>query len=463
MVSTPGAVRFPANLDDADSLIRAANNVAATTLSDNPLTIGATTVTVPATAAFPASGFLSIDSEIISYTGTTSTTFTGCGRGADGTTAASHVQGVPVNHFIAAGHHNALRDALIQAETKLGSATSTPAAATFLKGTGAGTSAWSALTLAELNAILATGTVGIGFAALSNVGLVVYNALGVNANALGVDISPTVTTQNSESVWGGRIGGTLTLAATTATAIIGLQVIGFGGTATAGATSTSVKGLEIVGQATITNWTPTDVWSLFVNVPFAGTNKAVAMFKGGSSGFGTIASDRPTATLHVGQVATGTTSSLVAGIAGSTVDLAQWDASAITNGQVVHIDKNGHLAFTQAAIPTVAVGSVTWLGTTPSATVGALSTDQSGKLTINTGTSPSTGMGVIATVTFKTAYAVAPLAVNLTHAAANTGSTNAVYNFYVSSITATTFVVSVAGPATAPNASTGYVFYWEVK
>ena len=54
-----------------------------------------TTITVDSTVGFPAGsasvpGRIDIDSELITYTGSTATTFTGCTRGANGTTAASH-------------------------------------------------------------------------------------------------------------------------------------------------------------------------------------------------------------------------------------------------------------------------------------------------------------------------------------------------------------------------------------
>lgn len=49
-----------------------------------------TTITVVSTTAFPSSGTIQIDSEEITYTGKTSTTFTGCTRGANGTTASFH-------------------------------------------------------------------------------------------------------------------------------------------------------------------------------------------------------------------------------------------------------------------------------------------------------------------------------------------------------------------------------------
>jgi hypothetical protein len=52
-----------------------------------------TTITVAGTAQFVSAGTIQIDSEQITYTGTTGTTFTGCTRGANGTVAASHANG----------------------------------------------------------------------------------------------------------------------------------------------------------------------------------------------------------------------------------------------------------------------------------------------------------------------------------------------------------------------------------
>ncbi len=50
-----------------------------------------TIVTVTSTTVFPSSGKLHVGTEIISYAGKTPTTFTGCSRGSNGTTPASHV------------------------------------------------------------------------------------------------------------------------------------------------------------------------------------------------------------------------------------------------------------------------------------------------------------------------------------------------------------------------------------
>ena len=49
-----------------------------------------TTINVADTSQFPASGMLLIDAEIITYTGKTGTSFTGCVRGTNGSTAAIH-------------------------------------------------------------------------------------------------------------------------------------------------------------------------------------------------------------------------------------------------------------------------------------------------------------------------------------------------------------------------------------
>jgi hypothetical protein len=57
-----------------------------------------TTITVDATSAFPSSGVIDIDSELITYTGKTATDFTGCVRGANGTTAASHLDNAVVTN-----------------------------------------------------------------------------------------------------------------------------------------------------------------------------------------------------------------------------------------------------------------------------------------------------------------------------------------------------------------------------
>tara|TARA_R100000700_G_scaffold41260_1_gene60984 strand:+ start:1137 stop:3485 length:2349 start_codon:yes stop_codon:yes gene_type:complete len=55
-----------------------------------------TTATVDSAANFASSGYIKIQDEIIEYTGTTSTTFTGLNRGSFGTTAATHADNIAV-------------------------------------------------------------------------------------------------------------------------------------------------------------------------------------------------------------------------------------------------------------------------------------------------------------------------------------------------------------------------------
>ena len=54
------------------------------------------TITVQATTGFPTSGTILIQNELITYTGITSTTFTGCVRGTNGTIAAAHANNTSV-------------------------------------------------------------------------------------------------------------------------------------------------------------------------------------------------------------------------------------------------------------------------------------------------------------------------------------------------------------------------------
>jgi hypothetical protein len=70
-----------------------------TTVSGGTLSSSNTTVTVTSTTGFTTTGNILIDSETISYTGKTGTTFTGCTRGLSGTgsgAAATHANGASV-------------------------------------------------------------------------------------------------------------------------------------------------------------------------------------------------------------------------------------------------------------------------------------------------------------------------------------------------------------------------------
>ena len=71
--------------------IYAYDNTNLSTLLSGGISDTDTTITVDSTTNFEAVGTITIGNENITYTGKTSTTFTGCTRGADSTTAASHV------------------------------------------------------------------------------------------------------------------------------------------------------------------------------------------------------------------------------------------------------------------------------------------------------------------------------------------------------------------------------------
>ena len=72
-----------------------------TTLTAGMTNNSTTPIQVTSTAGFESSGWLIIEDEIVEYTGTTSTTFTGITRGAKGTTNLAHLSGVAVSEATA--------------------------------------------------------------------------------------------------------------------------------------------------------------------------------------------------------------------------------------------------------------------------------------------------------------------------------------------------------------------------
>lgn len=109
---------FPTSVSTDTDLYVAVNNKS-TVLTDNPLTGVATTVNVSSTTGFPTSGIITIDLEAIFYTGKTATSFTGCTRGFDGTTAVAHLLNATVYHDIPAAHHNVLKDEIKAVEQNI--------------------------------------------------------------------------------------------------------------------------------------------------------------------------------------------------------------------------------------------------------------------------------------------------------------------------------------------------------
>ena len=117
---TFGTLEYPAALDTVDSLGQASNR-GASTLSAQ-LVAAATTMSVASAAVFATTGAVTVENEIIYYTGrnTGANTLTGLVRGREGTADATHASGVAVEQRITARYLSVLRDAVIQLETKLG-------------------------------------------------------------------------------------------------------------------------------------------------------------------------------------------------------------------------------------------------------------------------------------------------------------------------------------------------------
>jgi len=75
-------------------------NPSPTAIDDSDgITAGDTTITVGTTTGFAPRGRIAIDAELIGYTGSTATSFTGAKRGMDGTTAAAHGNGAAVSQY----------------------------------------------------------------------------------------------------------------------------------------------------------------------------------------------------------------------------------------------------------------------------------------------------------------------------------------------------------------------------
>ena len=68
----------------------------ATTTTAEAVDISETSIDLVSAASFTTSGSIIIDSEIITYSGKSTNTLTGCVRGADGSTAATHILGATV-------------------------------------------------------------------------------------------------------------------------------------------------------------------------------------------------------------------------------------------------------------------------------------------------------------------------------------------------------------------------------
>lgn len=100
------AASWPTSVATDATLYTAVNSLE-TTLATT-INSAVTTITLASTSGFPTAGAVTIDSEVVFYTGISGASLTGCTRGADGTAAATHTAGVAVGATIVAFHHNGL-------------------------------------------------------------------------------------------------------------------------------------------------------------------------------------------------------------------------------------------------------------------------------------------------------------------------------------------------------------------
>lgn len=160
---TPGTVEFPTALDGVVSLFEVSNR-AYTTLSAD---INNSVLAIPLTdsTVFPATGVVTLTDSLtaptkheeIIYTANAANSLTvpAGGRGAFGSTAQNWSGTVYVRMRMIAEHHEVLRDAIIQLETKVGRGDSAPGAGKQLVGAANG-SVWQERTYRHVQGVAAT-------------------------------------------------------------------------------------------------------------------------------------------------------------------------------------------------------------------------------------------------------------------------------------------------------------------
>ena len=115
---------YPNSIDSAATLyspVDAFSTRPLETTATQQILAGDTTISVGSTDGFAATyGILSIDDELIVYTAKSATQFTGCQRGALGTTAAQHAQAAAVKANMVSAFITALQSAVTSIENELG-------------------------------------------------------------------------------------------------------------------------------------------------------------------------------------------------------------------------------------------------------------------------------------------------------------------------------------------------------
>lgn len=490
-MTTPGVTQFPTATDDLESLLDESNG-AATTLSRYTYSTD-TTIYVESTSAFPYSGTIAIGSELITYAGTTETSFTGCQRGQLATTAAFAYVGTAVTGRRTPRLYQGLANASINLERKLGTGSSTPASGTVLKGTGSGTSAWSALTSGELTTALGftpankagdtfTGTVTLSPSSgraltinMTSSGALAINDAGAQ-NVLNIrgDGNPLVQMVVSGNYTGFQYSNygsgfynyfnALKARGTATTplrlkanddlfilAAVGYYAVDDVTSATIGSTGGAGRIAFRAGQ----DWTSTanGIIIRFIGTP-NGSTTAAEWGRFHSDGGLKLGNTTHAGQLAVLSAATGTITAALRAIASQSVSILECQNSSGT--PIWSIDKAGH-PIGGGSTPSIAAGS--GAGTSP--TVSITGSDGRGLITVTTGTSPAATAALV-TVTFATAYASAPKIVLIAPAdpnAAALGGTNQVY-VDAANISTTQFAINVGSVALA--ASTEYKWHYQV-
>ena len=111
---------YPTSLDDTTSLLNDQVSLKSFVLNGDHSNSITTITTTSVITGFSAPNYFLIDGEIIHFTGISGVDFTGCTRGADGTSAASHSDADPIYHIATANWANQIRRAVIAIETELG-------------------------------------------------------------------------------------------------------------------------------------------------------------------------------------------------------------------------------------------------------------------------------------------------------------------------------------------------------
>lgn len=147
LAQNPNTAKWPSsNATDSDLFV--ANNNAQTTLNGS-INSSVTSLVLTSGTSFTAPIIITIDTEVIPCTTLTSNTLSGCTRGTQGTTAASHTSGASVFGYVTAYHYNQIAAEIKAIESSALRTTTGVQLATFLQGdnttiySATGTSAYS--------------------------------------------------------------------------------------------------------------------------------------------------------------------------------------------------------------------------------------------------------------------------------------------------------------------------------